>query len=75
MCFSPTVAFLLRFGVEQDRKDDKRKRAASSSVSELDTSKEYRGSEGESLSDGSSLSQKNKRKKKKKSLHLDLELN
>ena len=57
---------------EQDRKADKRKRAASSSVSELDTSKEYGGSEGESLSEGSSLSRKNKRKKKKKEFALRL---
>ena len=59
---------------EQDRKADKRKRAASSSVSELDTSKEYGGSEGESLSEGSSLSRKNKRKKKEFALRLGAEL-
>ena len=51
---------------EPDRKADKRKRADSSSVSELDTSKEYGGSEGDSWIETSSLSHKNRRKKKEK---------
>ena len=55
---------------EPDRTADKRKRAGSSSVSELDTNKEYGGSEGDSSIKTSSLSRKNRRKKKKKELEL-----